>query len=107
MTIEIEAGASQRQFSMKPLVVHAFFAGQPGTAGYPQLMQIRRSIDRLEKKPFVFQRETPSLSLRLRLVRYARADSDVLRTSSNSVLSRSVSVSLPFECGMTKFAATA
>jgi len=25
MTIEIEAGASQSQFSMKPLVVHAFF----------------------------------------------------------------------------------
>ena len=30
MTIEIEAGASQNQFSMKPLVVHAFFDGQPG-----------------------------------------------------------------------------
>ena len=29
MTIEIEAGASQSQFSMKPLVVHAFFGGQP------------------------------------------------------------------------------
>ena len=29
MTIEIEAGASQDQFSMKPLVVHAFFDGQP------------------------------------------------------------------------------
>ena len=29
MTIEIEAGASQNQFSMKPLVVHAFFGGQP------------------------------------------------------------------------------
>jgi hypothetical protein len=29
MTIEIEAGASQSQFSMKPLVVHAFFVGQP------------------------------------------------------------------------------
>jgi hypothetical protein len=29
MTIEIEAGASQSQFNMKPLVVHAFFAGQP------------------------------------------------------------------------------
>jgi hypothetical protein len=28
MTIEIEAGASQSQFSMKPLVVHAFFGGQ-------------------------------------------------------------------------------
>jgi len=29
MTIEIEAGASQSQFSMKPWVVHAFFGGQP------------------------------------------------------------------------------
>jgi hypothetical protein len=29
MTIEIEAGASQSQFSMKPLVVHAFF-DRPG-----------------------------------------------------------------------------
>jgi hypothetical protein len=28
MTIEIEAGASQNQFNMKPLVVHAFFGGQ-------------------------------------------------------------------------------
>ena len=27
MTIEIEAGASQSQFSMKPSVVHAFFGG--------------------------------------------------------------------------------
>jgi hypothetical protein len=29
MTIEIEAGASQHQFSMKTLIVHAFFGGQP------------------------------------------------------------------------------
>jgi uncharacterized protein YlaI len=29
MTIEIEAGASQSQFSVKPLVVRAFFGGQP------------------------------------------------------------------------------
>jgi len=29
MTIEIEAGASQSQFNMKPLVAHAFFGGQP------------------------------------------------------------------------------
>jgi hypothetical protein len=28
MPIEIEAGASQIQFSMKPLAVHAFFGGQ-------------------------------------------------------------------------------
>jgi len=65
MTIEIEAGASQNQFSMKPLVVHAFFAGKPGTAGYPQLTQMRRSMDRFEKKPIRFSKETPSLSLRL------------------------------------------
>jgi len=31
MTIEIEAGASQGQLSMKPLVVHAFFGRQPWT----------------------------------------------------------------------------
>ena len=53
------------------------------------------------------QRQTPSLSLRLRSVRYARADSDVLRTSPNRVLVRSVGVSQPFECGMTKVAVTA
>jgi hypothetical protein len=29
MTIEIEAGASQSQFSMKGLAVHAFFGGPP------------------------------------------------------------------------------
>jgi hypothetical protein len=29
MTIEIEAGASQSQFNMKALVVHAFFGEQP------------------------------------------------------------------------------
>jgi hypothetical protein len=29
MTIEIEAGASQNEFSMKPLVVHEFFGGEP------------------------------------------------------------------------------
>jgi len=27
MTIEIEAGASQNQFSMKQLVLHVFFGG--------------------------------------------------------------------------------
>ena len=53
------------------------------------------------------ERETPSLSLRLRLVRFARDDSDVLRTISNRGLFRSVGVSLPFECEMTKVAATA
>jgi hypothetical protein len=54
MTIEIEAGASQSQFNMKPLVVHAFFGGQPGTAGYPRLMQIWRGRGRFEKKPVRF-----------------------------------------------------
>ena len=48
----------------------------------------------------------PSLSLRLRSVRYDRADSDVLRTRSNRVRPRSVCISLQFECGMTKFAAS-
>jgi len=97
MTIEIEAGASQGQFSMKPLGSARIFrrpALEPqdihdrcrfGAAGHS-----RRNL-------FVFQRETPSLSLRLRSVRYARADSDVLRTSSNRVRSRSVCISDVFE----------
>ena len=53
------------------------------------------------------ERETPSLSLRLRLMRFARDDSDVLRTSSNRVLVRSVGISRPFEWRMSKVAATA
>ena len=53
------------------------------------------------------RRETPSLSLRLRSVRHARPDSNVIRTRSNRVRFRSGCVSLQFECGMTKFAATA
>jgi hypothetical protein len=58
MTIEIEAGASQSQFSMKPLVVRAFFVGQPGTAGYPGLMQIWRGRGRSRRNQFVFQKDT-------------------------------------------------
>jgi hypothetical protein len=45
MTIEIEAGASQGQFSMKPLVVHAFFGGQPWNDRLSRLMQIWRGRD--------------------------------------------------------------
>ena len=51
--------------------------------------------------------ELVSFDHRLRSVRYARADSDVLRTSSNRVRSRSVCVSPEFEYGMTSFVATA
>jgi len=55
MTIEIEAGASQ---SIKTLVVHAFFGGQPWNAGYPRLMQIWRSRGHSRRNQFVFQRDT-------------------------------------------------
>jgi hypothetical protein len=58
MTIETEAGASQGQFGMKPLAVHAFFGGCLGTAGYPRLMQIWRSRGHSRRNQFVFQRDT-------------------------------------------------
>jgi hypothetical protein len=58
MRIEIEAGASQAQFSTKPLVAHAFFDGQPCNGrlsstdiGLPQQGCSRRN-------QFVFQRDT-------------------------------------------------
>ena len=58
MTIEIEAGASQSQFSMKPLVVHGFFGGQPRNGRLSTLMQIWRSRGHSRGKQFVFQRDT-------------------------------------------------
>ena len=71
MTIEIEAGASQSQFSMKPLVVHAFSAASLITAGYPRPMQICRSRA-VREETDSFSKETPSLSLRLRSVQAVR-----------------------------------
>jgi hypothetical protein len=56
MTIEIEAGASHGQFSMKLLGVHAFFGGQPWRLSMsdadwsPQLPS--------RKSHFIFQRDT-------------------------------------------------
>ncbi len=47
MTIDIEAGASQRQFSMKPLVVHAFFGGQPWNG-----RRFTTDADLARQKPF-------------------------------------------------------
>jgi len=82
---------------MKPLVVHAFFVGQPGTAGYPRLMQTC-AVGAVQEETNSFSKETPSLSLRLRSVQFAQADSYIIRRSSNRVRSRSVCVSLQFEC---------
>jgi hypothetical protein len=53
MTIEIEAGASQRQSSMKPLVVHAFFGGQPWN-GTPSTTADLAQQRPLKKKPIRF-----------------------------------------------------
>jgi hypothetical protein len=47
MTIEIEAGASQSQFSMKTLVVHAFFGGQPWNGRLPTT-----DADLAQQRPF-------------------------------------------------------
>jgi Tfp pilus assembly protein PilN len=96
MTIEIEAGASQSQFSMKPLAVHAFFVGQPGTAGYPRLMQIWRSMDRSRRNQFV-SKETPSLSLRLRSVQAVQRLANAARKKSNTIRVRSNCVRFSFE----------
>jgi hypothetical protein len=58
MTIEIEAGASQSQFSVKLILVHALFSeASPGTAGYPRLMQTRRSRGHSRRDQFVFERD--------------------------------------------------
>jgi hypothetical protein len=106
MPIEIEAGASQNQFSMEPLAVHAFFGGQHWNGRL-----VTTDADLAQHGPCgetrSFSKETPSLSLRLRSVRHARPDSNVIRTRSNRVRFRSGCVLLQFECGMTKFAATA
>ena len=58
MTIEIEAGASQSQFSMKPLVVHAFFGGQPWNGRLSTTDEICRGRGRPRRNQFVFQRDT-------------------------------------------------
>src|SRR5580658_3110747 len=106
MTIEIEAGASQDQFSMKPWSSARVFR-RPALE--PQDIHDRcrfSAAGAVAEKATSFSKETPSLSLRLRSVQYDRADSDVLLTRSNRVRPRSVCVSLQFECGMTKFAAS-
>jgi hypothetical protein len=58
MTIEIEAGASQNQFSMKPLVVHSSFGGEPCNGRLSTT-----DADLAQQRPsrgnqFVFQRDT-------------------------------------------------
>ena len=54
MTIEIEAGASQHQFSMKPLVVHAFFGGQPWNGRLSTTDADLAQQGPFEKKPIRF-----------------------------------------------------
>jgi hypothetical protein len=54
MTIEIEAGASQSQFSMKPLVVHAFFGGQPWNGRLSTTDADLAQHGLFEKKPIRF-----------------------------------------------------
>ena len=54
MTIEIEAGASQSQFSMKPLVVHAFFGGQPWNGRLSMTDADLAQQRPFEKKPIRF-----------------------------------------------------
>jgi hypothetical protein len=58
VTIEIEAGASQSQFSMKPLVVHAFFGGQPCNGRLPTTDADLAQQRPFERNQFVFQRDT-------------------------------------------------
>jgi hypothetical protein len=64
---------------MKPLVVHAFFVGQPGTAGYPRLMQIC-AVGAVREETNSFSKETPSLSLRLRSVKAVLGPANAART---------------------------
>src|ERR1700723_854678 len=97
MTIEIEAGASQNQFSMKPLVVHAFFGGQPWNGRLSMTDADLRGRGRSRRNQFVFQRETPSLSLRLRSVRAILGPANAARTKSNSIRVRSNCVRFRFE----------
>src|ERR1700687_3240321 len=95
MTIEIEAGASQGQFSMKPLGSARVFR-RPGLE--PQDIHDRcrfGAAGHSRRNQFVFQRETPSLSLRLMSVQIfvaltnaARTISDVVRSFSGSVRDR-------------------
>jgi hypothetical protein len=54
MTIEIEAGASQSQFSMKSLVVHAFFGGQPRSGRLSTTDADSEQHGPFEKKPIRF-----------------------------------------------------
>ena len=66
MTIEIEAGASQVQCSMETAAAHAVSRGN--CHGVMESLRCRRRTSQKHRKE---ERETPSLSLRLRLLRYA------------------------------------
>jgi hypothetical protein len=95
MTIEIEAGASQSQFSMKPLVVHAFFQRQPRNGRLSTTDVDLSRWGAVQEETNSFSKETPSPSLRLRSVQIfvaitnaARTISDVVRPFSGSVRDR-------------------
>jgi hypothetical protein len=64
MTIEIEAGASQSQFSMKPLVVHAFFGGQSWNGRLSTTDVDLSSRGAVREDTNSFSKETPSPSVR-------------------------------------------
>jgi hypothetical protein len=57
MTIEIEAGASQSQFSMKSLVVYVFFGGQPCSGKLSTTDADWRSSGHSRGNQFAFQIE--------------------------------------------------
>ena len=97
MTIEIEAGASQSQLSMKTLAVHAFFGGQPWDGRLPTTDADLGAAEAIREKSNSFSKETPSLSLRLRSVQAVRGLSNAARTKSNSIRVRSNRVRFSFE----------
>lgn len=85
MTIEIEAGASQHQLSMKLFVVHALFRrlaleqkAIPDRCRFGAAGAIREKTDS-------FSKETPSLSLGLRSVRSVFGLANAAHTKSNRV----------------------
>jgi hypothetical protein len=91
MTIEIEAGASQSEFSMKPLVVHAFFGGQHWNGTIHDRSRFG-AAGAVAEEATSFSKETPSLSLRLRSVQAVEGLANAARTKSNSIRVRSICV---------------
>src|SRR5580693_7982121 len=97
MTIEIEAGASQDQFSMKPWSSARVFR-RPALE--PQDIHDRcrfSAAGAVAEKATSFSKETPFLSLRLRSVQAVRGLANAARTKSNSIRVRSNCVRGSFE----------